>query len=220
MRFGRTRQRRRALLAAIASAVGLLTFGAAGAAAKSGPIDAVLGRRHSRTGRERHEDRLPERLRTDFNTSANAAACSGTQGTDGKPTAAYNSTSSGIGLESWGVDGKPASFGPTNAFVVTEEPPNPTEKTEIENNESTPGSAPSSVLTIPVLQEAIAVLVHLPANCTATSTTFPERLVIGNETLQKIFLGTIVDWSEIKDGGDVLTGTGCSWLADHARRAP
>jgi len=145
----------------------------------------------------------------DFNTSANPFACNGTQGNDGKPVVSYTSSSSGTGLASWGVGGKGASFIPTNAFVVTEEPPNPTEKSEIEANETSPGSAPESLLTIPVVQESIAILIHLPAGCTATSESFPGRLVLANTTLEQIFLGTINNWSEIKDGGDTLTGT-CS----------
>jgi hypothetical protein len=146
----------------------------------------------------------------DFNTSTNADACSGTQGTKGEPVVSYTSSSSGIGLASWGVGGGAASFAPTNAFVATEEPPNLAEKAEIEAKESTPGSVAESLLTIPVAQESIAVLVHLPASCTATSTAFPGRLVLGNPTLEKIFQGTLNTWSEIKDGGDVLTGAGCS----------
>src|ERR1700722_6695783 len=60
-------------------------------------------------------------------SDANAAACSGTQGpTKGTPTVSYTKSSSGVGLESWGVLPGTASFAPTNAFVGTEEPPNPT----------------------------------------------------------------------------------------------
>jgi ABC-type phosphate transport system substrate-binding protein len=211
MRFRRSRKRRWALMAATAVAVGLLTVGATGAYAKSGPPSTQCsGANIIGQGASVMKIAYQNVFSPDFNTSANAAACSGTQGTGGKPTATYTSTSSGLGLESWGVGGKPASFGPTNAFVVTEEPPSETAKAEIEANESPAGSAADSLLTIPVLQESIAVLVHLPANCAATSTTFPGRLVIGNETLQKIFLGTVNNWTEIKDGGDQLTGTGCS----------
>lgn len=196
-----------AYIAAVASAIGVLSVAAAGASAASTQCSGanIIGQ-----GASVMKIAYQNVFGPDFNTSKNAAACSGTQGTGGKPTANYTSSSSGLGLESWGVNGKAASFAPTNAFVVTEEPPNAAEKGEIEGNESTPGSAPKSLLTIPVLQESIAILVHLPAECTATSSAFPGRLVIGNETLQKIFLGAIVDWNEIKDGGDDLTGTGCS----------
>lgn len=144
-----------------------------------------------------------------FNKSTNAAACSGTQGSKAQPTVSYTSSSSGTGLASWGVGGKFTGFGTSNAFVVTEEPPNATDKSEIEADESTPGSATESLLTIPVAQEAIPILIHLPAECQATSTAFEGRLVLTNEDLQKIFLGTLTKWSEIQGGGDKLTGAGC-----------
>ncbi len=190
------------------AAIGLLSAGAADVSAKV--VTQCSGANIGGQGANVMKIAYQNVFTPDFNTSTNKDACSGTQGTDGKPTVAYTASSSSVGLASWGVGGGVASFAPTNAFVVTEEPPNPTEKTEIENNESTPGSAPESVLTIPVAQESISILVHLPASCTATSTTFPGRLVIGNETLQGIFLGTIKTWSEITDGGDQLTGAGCS----------
>ena len=41
-----------------------------------------------------------------FNTSANAKACNGSQGSGGKPAVTYTSTGSGAGLESWGVETK------------------------------------------------------------------------------------------------------------------
>jgi ABC-type phosphate transport system substrate-binding protein len=147
-----------------------------------------------------------------FHTSTNAMACSGTQGSDGLPEVHYTSSSSGIGLESWGVNHGVASFASTNAFVGTEEPPNPTDKTEIEANETT--KVANSLQTIPVAQESIVVIVHLPAGCTASNTIkknpWPGRLVIGNPTLQKIFLGTINTWGEITDSGDTLSPAGCN----------
>ncbi len=147
----------------------------------------------------------------DFHTSANAAACNGTQGSGGEPTVTYTASSSGVGLESWGVNKGAASFAPTNAFVGTEEPPNPNDKTEIEGNETT--KVANTLQTIPVAQESIVVIVHLPTGCTATNTVkknpFPGRLVLGNKTLQEIFLGTIDTWGQISDGGDKLSPESC-----------
>jgi ABC-type phosphate transport system substrate-binding protein len=142
----------------------------------------------------------------DFNTSTNAAACPpGPQ-----PKVNFHKTSSGEGLESWGVFGKQskATFGPQNAFVATEEPPNGTDITEIEDSG---GNTVNTVETIPVAQETIAILVHLPADCTsATSTSAPGRLVLDNETLAKIWAGELKDWGEIKEGGDTFEGAGCT----------
>jgi ABC-type phosphate transport system substrate-binding protein len=190
-----------------AAAVALLAFGATGASAAS---TQCSGGNITGQGASVMKIAYQNVFGPDFNTSTNAAACSGSQGTGAKPEVKYTSSSSGTGLASWGVGGGTASFAPTNAFVVTEEPPNTTQKAEIEGEEITKGSASDSLLTIPVVQEAIAVLVHLPASCTATSTEFPGRLVLDNVTLEKIFQGTINNWTEIKDGGDTLTGAGCS----------
>jgi ABC-type phosphate transport system substrate-binding protein len=143
-----------------------------------------------------------------FNTSAEKHACNGTQGTKGTPTVAYNPSGSGAGLKSWGVGKIEHKYGATNAFVGTDEAPNPTAKAEIEENETT--LTPKALLTIPVLQAAIAVIVHLPANCLATSTSNKGRLVLNNTTLEAIWRGTITKWNEITDNGDKLTGTGCT----------
>lgn len=208
MTFRGTHIRWRAGAVAVVAALGAMVANAAGASAAAST--QCSGANITGQGASIMKVAYGSVFGPDFNTSANAKACDGSQGTKGKPEVKYTSSSSGAGLESWGVGGKAGSFAPTNAFVLTEEPPNTGEKGEIEANESTPGSAPESLLTIPVLQESIAIIVHLPAGCTATSTAFPGRLVIGNETLQKIFLGTITTWNQITDGGDVLTGAGCT----------
>jgi ABC-type phosphate transport system substrate-binding protein len=149
-------------------------------------------------------------------SNANAAACSGTQGTDGKPTVTYISTSSGKGLNSWGSEGSLvadspgfAGFGIDNAFLGTEEAPNTSQATDIENQETVAGSVTNTVLSFPVSQESIVPIVHLPANCVATSTSNPGRLVLNNVQLEGIFDGTITNWSQVTGGGDKLSGTGC-----------
>jgi ABC-type phosphate transport system substrate-binding protein len=143
-----------------------------------------------------------------FNTSSNAAACSGTQGSGGKPAVTYSSTSSGAGLESWGMNKHAASFGGANAFIGTTEPPSESQIAEVEHNETT--ITPNTVESIPVAQVAIAIVVNLPEHCVATSTDASGRLVLTDSTLQGIFLGTIHSWSEITEGGDKLSGTGCN----------
>lgn len=142
----------------------------------------------------------------DFNTSTNAAACKGSG-----PVVNYTSTGSGAGLESWGVNGHTASFAPSNAYVVTEEPPNSTQTPEIDKGKG------NTVETIPVFQEAIAVLVHLPAGCTATSTSNPGRLVLNNKPLEAVFRGEINTWGALvtanTGSGDALIGSGCAEAA-------
>jgi ABC-type phosphate transport system substrate-binding protein len=150
-----------------------------------------------------------------FNTSTEKHACNGTQGTKGTPTISYNPSGSGAGLKSWGVGKLEHKFEATNAFVGTDEAPNPTAKKEIEENELT--LQPKALLTIPVLQAAVAVIVHLPSGCTATSTSNKGHLVLDNSTLEGIWRGSITNWTEIKDGGDTLTGT-CSGSITHVVR--
>jgi ABC-type phosphate transport system substrate-binding protein len=142
-----------------------------------------------------------------FNTSANADACNGTQGTKGTPKVAYESIGSGAGLEKWGVKGHAFEAG-NFAIVTTDEPVNAAQKSEIESHETE--AVTETVQSIPVLQAAVAVIVNLPANCTASSTAAPGRLVLDNTTLEKIWTAQITKWSEIKDGGDTISGAGCN----------
>jgi ABC-type phosphate transport system substrate-binding protein len=146
----------------------------------------------------------------EFNLSKNKLACAGLkkQGTLAKPTVSYTTSSAAAGLESWGANKHgTASFGVTNAFIGASEPPNATQIAEIEGFQSTPTS--NTVLSIPTVQTAIAVIVNLPANCTATSKADKGRLVLNNVTLEGIFRGTITKWSQITEDGDALSGSGC-----------
>ena len=140
-----------------------------------------------------------------FNTSANALACSGTQGSTGKPTVTYHSVGSGKGLESFGQEPKTevVNYGPKNAYVGTDEPPNPTQKAEIESHNG------GKLLTIPVEQAAVTVSVHLPANCTLSGGPTPGRIAMKEATVEKIFQDTVTTWKQILNGSK-MTGTGCS----------
>ncbi len=144
-----------------------------------------------------------------FSTSADAFACSGTQGSKGTPTITYTNTGSGAGLKSWGANGETEhKYEPTNAYIGTSEAPNATQKAEIEAGEST--LTPTTLQTIPVLQFADAIIVNLPAGCTATSTSNKGRLVLNQATLEGIWRGTINNWNEITVNGDALSGATCN----------
>jgi len=149
-----------------------------------------------------------------FNSSTAKHACNGTQGDKKTPAIlAYGSVGSGAGLKSWGVRKEGVAehkYEATNAFVGTDEAPNPSQKAEIEENETKLVS--SDLATIPVLQAAVAVIVHLPAGCTeGTSTSNKGRIVLNNSTLEGIWKGEITKWSQIKDGGDAFK---CATKAD------
>ena len=135
--------------------------------------------------------------------SKTACAAGSKQGTGAKPTVTYTSTGSGAGLEAWGVGASPNYA--ANAFVGTDEPPNATQISEIEAHETT--LVPQTVESIPVVQESVALIIHLPAGCVAeTKYKKEKRLALNNVTLEKIYRGTIKNWSEVTDDGDKITG--------------
>ncbi len=131
----------------------------------------------------------------------------------------YESTSSGKGLASWWVghnEEKFKGFGPTNAFVGTDQPPNEGQEKEILEKAS--GSTPI-VLSIPVLQAAVALPIHLPTGCTATSDKGKiHRLTLSDADLQAIFARTITKWNELPAySNNTLVGASCDKDAEITR---
>jgi len=123
----------------------------------------------------------------------------------GGPIVKYTGTGSGPGLKSWGVGAKgEGKFGPKNNYVGTDEPPNANQIKEIEEE----GPAAGNLLTIPVVQESVAAIVHLPEGCTLEGGT--GQLKLKQATLQKVMNGTTVEWSKLTEGGkNKLVGAGC-----------
>ncbi len=118
----------------------------------------------------------------------------------------YHGTGSGAGLEAWGNNGHKAEFN-TWEYVGTDQPPNPTQKKAIET-----AAGGATVLSIPTLQAAVAIIIHLPSGCTSVKSSAKKqttRLALNDSTLEGIFKHTITKWSEIKDEGDALLPTGC-----------
>jgi ABC-type phosphate transport system substrate-binding protein len=146
-----------------------------------------------------------------FNESTDKYACNGSQGSKGTPKVVYKSTGSGAGLKSWGIEplvGETPNFGPTNAYLGTDEPPSDAQIKELESHESI--VTPETVLTIPVMQVAVTAVINLPAGCTATSTASAGRLVLSQAELEGIYAGTIKTWGALTAGGDEVKGTGCA----------
>jgi ABC-type phosphate transport system substrate-binding protein len=137
-----------------------------------------------------------------FNNGTNVDACSAANKSNKEkkePEVKYESIGSGGGLERWGVEGA-KTFLTTTGFVGTDEPVNTTQKEEVENHGKLKNGG--EVQSIPVLQFSIAPIIHLPAGCEATSTAAPGRLVLNNQTLEKIWTAEITKWSQIKENGD------------------
>lgn len=136
-----------------------------------------------------------------FNNSGNVMACNGAQGAKLKPVVKYNPSGSGAGKKAWGaesggnkaLDGKkenPAESG--NAFIGTDEAPNPTQLKNIDEAAEGVGAA-GQALVIPVEQAAVGVIVNPPSSeCEITKIT--------NGNLQEIWNGGITEWSGITGG--------------------
>jgi ABC-type phosphate transport system substrate-binding protein len=144
-----------------------------------------------------------------YNSAANTnpAAC------PGGPAITYNTkgkTGSGKGMENWyALD----EFGPTaQGFVGTDNPPTATIKADIENQQEAGGTG--KVLTIPTLQAAVAIIAHLPANCTVSSEPEPGvkvgRLLLTQKKVEEIFRNKLT-WIKLRTGKDnVLAGSKCT----------
>ncbi|HME02393.1 MAG TPA: substrate-binding domain-containing protein, partial [Solirubrobacteraceae bacterium] len=142
----------------------------------------------------------------DFNTAANTFACSGEK----KPKVEYSQTEankgSGACLKAFGIAHAP-SF---NEYPTcgTDEAPNETAKGEVEShNDGEAGYEAKSLESIPVLQGALAIMVHLPKGCKAEA-TIPApagkkvklgRLALDNETIDKIYRGQITTWKGVEE---------------------
>jgi ABC-type phosphate transport system substrate-binding protein len=128
------------------------------------------------------------------------------------PTVTYESSGSGTALKSWGAEapaeGEPfVGFGPNNAFLGVDEPPNETQLSNLDGQESVKAEGAESVESIPVAQAAVAIIVHLPTGCTASSTVAnaENRLVLSDAELAAIYQGEIKKWGELNVGGDKVT---------------
>jgi ABC-type phosphate transport system substrate-binding protein len=142
-------------------------------------------------------------------TNANPLAC------PAGPTVKYTSTGSGPGLESWGQEKtvEPLNYGPKNAYIGSDDPSTEAQKAEIETN-----TGGGKVLEIPVLQESIAIIVHLPTGCTVTGGPEPGRLGLVDATVEKIFRGADTKFSQILNKAK-LVGAECETKGtQHIRR--
>ena len=120
-----------------------------------------------------------------------------------KPKVKYNSATgsffelgSGSAKKDWGAAGHPSGikYGEI-AFAATDEAPNAAEVSEMESAETEKGQ----LITIPILQAAVAVPIHLPSTCTANSTKFPGRWDLTNAVLEQIWAGQITTWGEASE---------------------
>jgi len=186
-----------------------------------------------------------EPLHTGFNFSSYKLGCSGSQGSGAKPEVYYNQENgnnrgSGSCLKSWGNG--VTTFGETKGtevyprvkkfpFCGTDEAPSEAVKKEFEKL-ATPGAEGkievepgkfqegAAIESIPVAQGAVAIVVHLPKDCLASSEIVTSkgkketlgRLALDQEVVEGIYHGSIKTWTEAltkqgSDGSDTLTCT-------------
>jgi ABC-type phosphate transport system substrate-binding protein len=136
-----------------------------------------------------------------------AFSASKTVGCVGGPVVSYHSIGSGAGYKEWFVN---HNFG-TVGFVGTDNTVNLSEKEGVEKEVE--AGKESKLLTLPVLQGAVAIVVNLPANCVASSKAAAGRLGLNQSTLEGIYKGSITTWKQITEvEGPVnsITGAGCN----------
>ncbi|HUA11767.1 MAG TPA: substrate-binding domain-containing protein [Solirubrobacteraceae bacterium] len=157
-----------------------------------------------------------EKATDGFNQSKAPTACNGEQFKNGeepggKPKVTYTKEASSVGMQKWGFGGHERSDS-TTQFVGTDEPPTAAQIAEMEA-----GKPESKLLTIPVLDEAVSVIVHLPKECTVTSDAKGNagRFVLTQKQLEEVFAGEITKWTQItgvpgsKSAANTWTGATC-----------
>jgi ABC-type phosphate transport system substrate-binding protein len=109
------------------------------------------------------------------------------------PAVTYTPTSSGRCMNGkWGADGRTA-LDTTVHYCGSDDAPTSTQITNINN------ATRSSVLSIPVTQAAIAIIVNPPAGCTISSITPSD--------LEKVWRGNVTTWAGISGTSGCGTNT-------------
>jgi ABC-type phosphate transport system substrate-binding protein len=205
----RSGRRRVAILAAViclVAAFGALNVSSAAAlgeqcsGAKAQGIGAFLQTRAQQrwTGKE-----------SGFNGSSNPLACSGSQGSGGKPQVGYVPGHSTGALHIWGADDgvlHSKEFGfPINFLGTDIAPAGPVSEpgTMLANMKAALGS---DLVVVPVTQTAIAIAAHPPQLPAHPACTVPK---ITPTQLQKVFSGEIKNWRQIGTASDSAVGGDC-----------
>ena len=208
-----------ACIVAAAAAVALTAPGAASATPTPDLLTQCAGSNIEGIGSS-FQNPILQLWGTRFNISANLFACNGTQGSFGKPVVKYGSGGSGACLHAWGAEAAEARYGEV-AFCGTDEAPNATQKAEMESHAEA-GIEAKSIETIPTMQGSVAVIVHLPAGCKASSEIEKSgkkfllgRLVLDNSSIEGVYRGTITTWKEllahqVADGNSAKDALTCS----------
>jgi ABC-type phosphate transport system substrate-binding protein len=144
-----------------------------------------------------------------FNGSKDPLACSGSQGSGGKPPVSYIPVSSATALRTWGAeDGTlhTGEFGFPFQFIGTDIAPSGPVGEEGTMLSKMKAALGSDVAVVPVTQTAIAIAAHPPTLPAHAPCTVPR--ITANQ-LQRVFSGDITNWRLIATASDPSPGGDC-----------
>lgn len=140
-----------------------------------------------------------------FNGSSDASACSGSQGSKGKPGVSYGQIGSGAALHAWGADDGVFYKKGINFLGTDEAPAGPVGEagTQLANIKKAIGS---DLVVAPVAQTAIAILAHPPALPAHAACVVSQ---VTNGDLEGVFSGRITNWRQLVTASDAEPGGDC-----------
>jgi ABC-type phosphate transport system substrate-binding protein len=144
-----------------------------------------------------------------FNGSKDPLACSGSQGSGGKPPVSYIPVSSATALRTWGAeDGTlhTGEFGFPFQFIGTDIAPSGPASEAGTMLSKMKAALGSDVAVVPVTQTAIAIAAHPPTLPAHAPCTMPR--ITANQ-LQRVFSGDITNWRLIATTSDPSPGGDC-----------
>jgi ABC-type phosphate transport system substrate-binding protein len=176
--FGRRKPRRTGIRAALLTGATVAAFAVAGIGA--GSASATVSCTGTNITGEGSSLQKVSQLNVWIPTFESEICNSGTH-----PTVTYLPEGSGAGLKAWAANtGNSAEFKRTRQYIGTDDAP-----TEAQINNIKAAAGGGDVLTIPVAQTAIAVVVNPPEGCTVTKMT--------GKDVERAFRGVDKNWSEI-----------------------
>ena len=209
---------RRLILACTVSAAAVVAVAAPGTASAASDLGEQCSGASIKGDGSSFQAPILKKWSTEFSESNNPLGCDGGQGSKGTPKVEYLQGSaekgSGACLHGWGAESTEEVKYGTFGFCGTDEAPNPTQKKEIESH-ATAGVKEKSLEEIPVLQGAVAVIVHLPKSCLATSEVEKGgvksklgRLVLDDTSIEGVYAGTIKTWKQLLENQAAEDGAG------------
>lgn len=144
-----------------------------------------------------------------FNSSSSPLACSGSQGSGGRPEVTYYPLASSAALHHWGAeDGSlhVSGFEFLANFVASDIAPSGPVGAEGSMLAKMKAALGSDLTVVPVTQTAIAIAAHPPQLPAHAACAVPR---INNVQLQKLWSGEIKNWRQLNAASDSSLGGDC-----------